>query len=288
MDNINFPALFQSADEASNKAQQRYLLLIRSEYLVLFVAAALSMPWSTEPIYYAAYALIFVISIVLLLVRKLMKLEQGWYRTRALAESIKTSSWRYMMKTPPFDGQQADARREFVDLLRDLLSSNREAGRALASTVTTGEQVTDVMESHRSQALAARKATYISGRIDDQCGWYARKAIFNRNASITWITLCIGVYIAAGGIVLSRIAFPDWTIWPISPLIVCASSIIGWMQIKKFGELSSAYALTAQEIGLIKAKVGEEMDESEFSEFVNEAELAFSREHTQWIARQHM
>jgi hypothetical protein len=39
---------------------------------------------------------------------------------------------------------------------------------------------------------------------------------------------------------LSRIAWPNWPHWPIEPLIVIAASVVGWMQIKKFNELTAA------------------------------------------------
>ena len=58
------------------------------------------------------------------------------------------------------------------------------------------------------------------------------------------------------------------------------------MQIKKFNELNSSYTLTAHEIGIIQTRLQDVEAEEEFSDFVNEAELAFSREHTQWVARQ--
>ena len=58
------------------------------------------------------------------------------------------------------------------------------------------------------------------------------------------------------------------------------------MQIKKFNELTSAYTLTAHEIGIIQGRLEEVDSEEDLSEFINEAELAFSREHTQWVARQ--
>lgn len=95
------------------------------------------------------------------------------------------------------------------------------------------------------------------------------------------------VYIAAIVTVLLRIAKPDWVMLPTEPLIVLAASFIGWIQIKKFNELASAYALTAHEIGILQPRLDEIDDENAFSDFVNEAELAFSREHTQWVARQH-
>ena len=85
---------------------------------------------------------------------------------------------------------------------------------------------------------------------------------------------------------LSRIAWPNWPYWPIEPLIVIAASVVGWMQIKKFNELTAAYTVAAHEIGLIRPMAHDANDDKKFSEFVNDAEKAFSREHTLWIARQ--
>jgi len=86
--------------------------------------------------------------------------------------------------------------------------------------------------------------------------------------------------------VLVRIGYPDMSFSPTEPLIVMASSIIGWTQIKRFTELASAYTLTAHEIGIVVTSLDEATDERSFSNVVNESELAFSREHTQWVARQ--
>jgi ribosomal protein S18 len=68
-------------------------------------------------------------------------------------------------------------------------------------------------------------------------------------------------------------------------LLVWLSFIVGWTQIKRFAELSISYSLAAYEIGIVKTKANEVSDEETLSEFVNDAEQAFSREHTQWTAR---
>ena len=80
--------------------------------------------------------------------------------------------------------------------------------------------------------------------------------------------------------------------WRISEILVCnllcrekSKSIIGWIQIKIFNEIASSYVLAAHEIGIIKTSINQVSTETNFSEFVNEAERAFSREHTQWTAR---
>jgi hypothetical protein len=57
------------------------------------------------------------------------------------------------------------------------------------------------------------------------------------------------------------------------------------MQVKKFNELAAAYTVAAHEIGLIRPKLDDVSTEAELSDFITDAELAFSREHTLWVAR---
>jgi len=142
------------------------------------------------------------------------------------------------------------------------------------------------METTRALELNERKALYQEQRIQEQRGWYARKAQANKAASRSWMIAGISAYAVAILLVLLRIAYPEYKALPIEPFIVVASSIIGWTQVKKFNELASSYTLTAHEIGIIQSRVTEIMTEPDFSDFVNEAEQAFSREHTQWVARQ--
>ncbi|MBD3696924.1 SLATT domain-containing protein [Klebsiella pneumoniae] len=75
------------------------------------------------------------------------------------------------------------------------------------------------------------------------------------------------------------------SIIPISILTTIASSLVGWIQVKRYSELSASYILTAHEIGVIKEQASYVSSESDFSSFIRDAETAFSREHTQWIAR---
>ena len=85
--------------------------------------------------------------------------------------------------------------------------------------------------------------------------------------------------------VLLRVAFPEWKFWPTEVFVVAAASTLGWLQVKRFRELSAAYALTAHEIGLADAELDDIKGDQQFSRFVGDTENAFSREHTQWVAR---
>lgn len=288
MDDGSYPALFRCSDEASNKKQQFYLTLIRAEYGLLLLAAIFSMNVFSGATFYMIYALVFLLSIVVLLTRALQKPEQDWYKCRALAESVKTLTWRYVMRAAPFEDAPAlqVPRAEFRNHLHQIFSANQSTAETIASDWSADDQITADMDRVRALSFDDRKAYYAERRVKDQRGWYARKAAFNRQAASKWVAVGVGAYVLAAALALSRIRFPEWQLWPIEPIIVFASSVIGWMQIKKFNELAAAYTVTAHEIGLIKPKLDAALTEGDWSEAVNEAELAFSREHTLWIARQ--
>ncbi|QKC92349.1 SLATT domain-containing protein [Mesorhizobium sp. NZP2234] len=123
-------------------------------------------------------------------------------------------------------------------------------------------------------------------RICDQRKWYEKKARSNKRSAKIWMGLGVIAYAVGFSFIVVRIADPAMPGWPTEPLIVIAASLIGWTQIKKFNELASAYTLTAHEIGLTADLITDANSDEAFSSAVNEAELAFSRERTQWVARQ--
>ncbi|MBP2291781.1 DUF4231 domain-containing protein [Azospirillum rugosum] len=287
---FDYPAIYIAASKLSDSSQKTYLLLLRMEYGLLILASILSLDLDNSRLYYAHSAFIFIISLAVLLYRSKTKPEQFWYKGRALAESIKTSTWRYCMRAAPFEGA-ADhrlAKAEFRNLLKSVLEANRHIGERIPPDSAANDQITTSMDTVRGLDLEERKNLYEVNRIREQRLWYQTKAAYNKKRESQWVALCVFIYFMAILFTLMRITYPEWKLWPNDTLIVIASSIVGWVQIKKFNELSSAYTLTAHEIGILQGKISEVDSESSFSEFVNEAELAFSREHTQWVARQNL
>jgi len=147
------------------------------------------------------------------------------------------------------------------------------------------EQITSTMEAIRRSSLEERMSIYENQRVDDQRTWYAKKAGYNRRMSKRWFILMCAFQLLAIVSVLIRIAYPGWDKLPTEVLAVAAASVLSWMQVKRFQELSTSYNFTAQEIGMIKGALQDVRDEEKFSDFVSDAENAFSREHTQWLAR---
>lgn len=284
----DYPALFRSADEGSNRNQRLYLWLIRIEYGLLLVAAVLSMKVFASATFYLIYACIFLVAIAVSLFRALVKPEQDWYRCRALAESVKTLTWRYMMGAEPFSASMGlqEAREEFRRHLERTFKENRSTAEKMVTEWSDADQITEEMDRIRGLSLADKKKLYASDRVKEQRTWYTNKASANKKAAQWWVGLGIASYAIAALLALSRIEFANFQPWPIEPVIVFASSVIGWTHIKKFSELKAAYTVAAHEIGLIKPRLEDVTNNTEFSACVNDAELAFSREHTMWIARQ--
>jgi hypothetical protein len=192
-----------------------------------------------------------------------------------------------MMRADPFANPDCGtAAAAFRGHLRSILAANQHIGHKIAGIEQVGDQTTPEMNQVWGLSWEDRRDYYIEHRVKDQRAWYARNAGINKKSALRWAGLSCMIYAAAIIMSLLRIEYQDWDFLPIDPLIVMASSIIGWMQIKKFNELASAYTLTAHEIGLTQGDLENIGSEADLSKLVNEAELAFSREHTQWVARQ--
>ncbi len=279
----SYPALFEAADKASAKAQGDFLRALFWNLAALVAAAGLSILNQPSVLFACLQAAVLAAGLGCTLYLGARQPQKIWYGARALAESIKTIAWRYMVRAEPYDLDDAAAAKKFAGDLHDLLKDNREISKH-AIPPATSVQVTEFMKEKRSISLADRKKFYISDRIGDQLRWYENKARFNNWRSMFFFLALVLVNFAAIVFALMRIARPDVVYWPTDILIAAAGSIMAWTQAKRFQELSASYALAAHEIAIIQTKVPEG-GEREFSLFVGDAENAFSREHVQWLAR---
>lgn len=285
----DYPALLRSADESSVAAQSHYLWLIRLQYGLLITAATVALWFDYAPVLLLVHAFVIGTSTALLIYMSVKKPEKDWYGCRALAESIKTSTWRYMMRAEPFEDapQVHTVKQKFSVFLKEILDANSHVRDPISRRPNAGDQITTTMDKIRALSLAERREFYRIKRIKEQRDWYISKVKANRWHFVGWTVFCVLIQGSAIFLALVRSRYPEsWSIWPAEPLLMIATAAIGWIQIKKFNELASAYNLTAHEIGIIQVRINDVTNEPEFSEFVNEAERAFSREHTQWVARQ--
>ena len=283
--NIDLPALYKSADAASRDAQNEYLRLFAINGLALVLGSLFATTVSSWEHSSIAGMICFLASLGLFLSGQLRESRQRWYQARALAESVKTSTWRYLMRADPYDkGTTEEADSQFRRTLSELIKDNQSLGRSIADDSCDGDQVTTSMREIQQESYAVKKDLYQANRIKEQRSWYQGKARYNARRSRAYcLTICFA-YVGLAVMMLIRIRYPDG-FYPIAVLSVLTSVLIAWTQLKRFDELASAYALTAHEVGIIETRYGAVASEEDLSNFVADAENAFSREHTQWVAR---
>jgi SMODS and SLOG-associating 2TM effector domain 3/SMODS and SLOG-associating 2TM effector domain 1 len=284
MEQQDFPALYRSADSLSLISQRNFFLALVLHLILLVIAACMSV-WNS-PHWGAAVAQGCVMlgalgcSVYLAVCRP----DRHWYAARAVAESIKTLSWRFVSRAEPFHVDDAVAHSEFRNKLKTLVDQNKDVAQKLTAHLDEA-QISQVMQQLRSQDLATRRNSYLQKRIVNQLSWYSKKAKWNDDASKIFFGLLISTNIVAVVLSLLRVKFSDSQYWPTDILLAVAACLLTWMQAKRFSELSASYALAAHEISFVREQAAFALLETDFSVFVADAENAFSREHTQWVAR---
>lgn len=287
----HLPALFRAADRSSLAAQRSYLRFVRAN-LVLIVAGSIatSIAVSSQDLrallwLAGAAALVAGLGLTVLLLQS--RPEQQWFGARAMAESVKTVAWLYMAYAEPYRSGLSD--RQADDLLcrklLDILHEHPAPGAAPNGSEALAEQITPRMREVRSQDVETRKAVYLRDRIRDQRAWYEAKARSNARSSTRWLVAVGAAQLIGAVAAVAMVRWPDFPFHLGSALAAIAGVLVGWREVKQYGQLAHAYSLAAQELGLIEAQATYVATDDEFAAFVADAEQAISREHTMWAAR---
>jgi hypothetical protein len=264
--------------------QGNFFFALRLHVVLLVVAAiisAIGSPYSGSAIF---QALVLLGALGCAIYLYASKPDRHWYAGRALAESVKTSTWRFIIRAEPFNVSDEQDRHNFLLRLKQVVEQNKDlAGRL--STHLGSDQISEEMERVRKLSTESRQAYYRENRIVDQLVWYANKSAFNKRRARGFYFALFATISVAIVFALCKIQFPTASFWPTDALVTLAASFLSWIQAKRYQELAASYALTAHEIGFIRAQASRAMTDDELSAFVGDAENAFSREHTQWVAR---
>lgn len=284
-DKSDYPGLYQSADTASIEAQKNYFTSLSGyliSLLIISVIPYLNLPLETNN-FLLAFLFILSLSIMFWIIFK--NQDESWYNGRAVAESVKTRTWRWMMKAEPYnDSDETINNRLFLNDLKQILEQNKKLGALIGNSSAINEPITKKMKEIRLLDTSDRLSFYIEQRINNQLNWYMKKTLSFKKRSRNWFILLVFLHIVAIFFLLYQIMNVTFT-FPIEILTVGAGVVISWIQAKKYRQLAAAYSLAAHEITLIKFDSENAKDEKSLSEFVIDSENAFSREHTQWIAK---
>lgn len=283
----DFPGLYQCADQSSIQEQKKYFIGITAYLILLIVASILSYLDNifNEPYLKIFSAVLFLATLSIMIWLRVSKPDDIWYNGRAVAESVKTRTWRWMMKADPYENDNENlVRNHFINDLKTILSQNQSLIGKLGSDASIEDPISDKMIQIRNLSKQERSIFYRTNRITNQAIWYNKKAKFNKFRGAIWFWITVVLHSFAIILLLCNIQHPTFKL-PIDVIAVAASSVLTWIQAKKHNELSSSYSLTAHEIILIRAEIVPIDSDSNFSDFIINCENAFSREHTQWFAR---
>lgn len=280
------PGLYRSANNASLKAQKNYFTSL-SVYLFLLTTAAAVSFYSNDFVAGAyASAFLFLATLGILVALKVMRPDDVWYNGRAVAESVKTRTWRWMMRAEPYeDFERVEAiSKKFITDLRQILDQNRNLAKAINPNEGGTQPITKEMSQIRSFSVEERLEIYERERVRDQREWYSKKSTFNKSRALRLFWASIALHCIAIAMLLFRIEDPSLS-FPVGVVATSAGAVLTWLQARKHNELTSSYSLAAHEIGLVGAEAMSIHTNKELSDFVINTEAAFSREHTQWVAR---
>jgi hypothetical protein len=284
LEHEDYPALYQSASALSAKSQKAFYRALFWHLLLLFFASVVSITNSEVPEVWIFQALLLIGALACAVYLYYGKSDQNWYKGRAAAESVKTLTWRFVSRAEPFESTDEIDKSKFNMILKGIIEQNVGLAQHLTTSLSS-PSISDKMMSYRQDAADMRRERYIKDRIIEQQVWYAKKADYNRKTVDKFYFFLVLFNIAAIFFAIAKVQYPKAPMWPTDSIVSVALSLVSWIQAKRFQELSASYALTAYEIGFIKEQATRAMNDSEFSKFVGDAENAFSREHTQWIAR---
>lgn len=292
----DFNQLFICSDVNSNRFQKKFICLKRLQITALSASAFVAIfPWSWVPPVFIFFVFLAALSVVL---GWWKKYDQKWYLWRSIAESIKSTSWQYIMQGEKFrpDLPSSKATIEFEKFVMQLIGDFRNEFPLInfSEFAMLEKSPSKVMDEIRNLDLKSRSQFYIEKRINPQKEWYTKKS---RSAEVLndrfMVLAFISFVLAAVSVVLDLMRIPLAELYGTafgSFFVTVGLSFLTWIQIRNYSNLSISYNYTAIEIEQLRVEFEDEIascgfDDKKFAELIQNSENAFSREHTSWRAR---
>ncbi len=291
---IQYPALYVEADRASLGAQASHFRLLRLQLGLFLVVSLIStllpiIPGKHRTAVAVALPVTLAAALLVMWISRYRRDERIWFDSRAIAESTKTTTWRYLMQASPFDSGDID---EVTTLLISRLTEIRRAFPGVEQHITGERSVAaplpDSLRSTRALPLRDRQQTYLRERIIDERDWYRSRCVWNRTMASRWFWSVVGLQSCALFWAIGQVQYGPSLFNVIAILMVLSATFVAWSQSRRYEELVQPYGLAAQELDSLQALLTTVSTETQFRQLVEQAEDAISREHTMWCVRRHV
>jgi hypothetical protein len=304
---VDYPALYLAAADASSRGQRLFKRMTGTELSVTLVALSLGLVLSIavatgsvptairqgmDAVLGAAVALLFLLALLVKFLNRSSSYDDDWFNGRAIAETVKTLSWRYMMRVPPLDGPDADD--QFRAELASLLDASAGLRQAVDSLPSRPQQISQSMRTVRERELPDRRDFYVHRRLLDQARWYRRRSAEHHRRATRWFWAAIVFQVLAVVFALMAVVsviagqssdFEAPFLRAMSLLASLAIAVTAWTQLGHDDELSRAYAVSLQELLLIAGAAERAQTDAAFGAVVRDGEEAIGRENRVWVAK---
>jgi hypothetical protein len=280
----DYPALYLAASDKSRHGRNRFIRATAIRLIALITAAiggAASWQVRGSDVFGWIGLISFLTAIGVESYILSTHPERDWYEGRAAAESVKTLTWRYVVGSSPFDLTlpSDDVDKLFLRRLNEVLT---DLGRLAIPPARPGGQITSQMRQVRALPYKERKIAYAKERVQKQRDWYGKKAKENDRKAHTLLLLTL--MFELGGVIGAALkAFGVLQVDLLGIVAAGASGLAAWSQTRQYWSNARAYSVATHELASIDSEIGG-VQEADWSQFVNDAEEAISREHTLWRA----
>ncbi|CAG1008750.1 hypothetical protein PHYC_03610 [Phycisphaerales bacterium] len=289
MNDPDYPALWRSSNAASISCQRWFLVWVRV-HLGLLGATGLIAAWNpiasaTDRWVSGAVALTMFFALLTGLGLRVSKLDDTWFRARAFAENAKGAAWRFMTKPKPSTQPEDEAEeKNFLEELQQIRGRFPQMEKHLSAHDGDGAEITAKMREVRAMTVADRLTFYRQHRLMDQIQWYRAKAKVNAIAESRWFVAILAIEgLALVAAVVRMLSVHEYN--PTGAVAAVAACFVAWVQTKRFSDLSNTYGVACRDLNGLNTKADHVHDEAQFQAFVNEVEVAVSREHRLWVER---
>ncbi|MDA2811046.1 DUF4231 domain-containing protein [Nocardiopsis sp. RSe5-2] len=280
----DLPGLYQAAASASSRGRRRYELAIRLRLGLVVAAAVSGMLASLKGEIAAITALAFFGALLVEIYVLNDRPDLAWYEGRALAETVKSLTWRYAVGAAPFavsSGPDKAVGGRFRDQISRLLKESPQAGIAPTESPVIGDRVQKI----RARPVADRRAIYLRGRVVDQQRWYAGQARIGERRATAWRVVMllfeVAGFLGAVGYALGAVALD---------LSGTMAALVGagaaWTATRRHDLSARTYSYASNELSIVRDRL-EDIDLSDeacWADTAAEAENVITSENAAWRA----
>lgn len=279
---MKYPSIYDLADNLSVRQQKKYFRIILFMCFFQILSAIYSQYLSDGFLSKYEFIVVNIAAVVFLLLYAFGNNYPLWRSSRAIAESIKSISWKFVTRVEPFNVSDIDAEKKLKEKIDEIVKKNVIFTKNMHALNFDDCFISDDMKSYRAMCAIDLFPKYNAERVFDQRIWFKNKSDYYKKCQVIARIVLAILFVITGLCLL----FQEANL-PFSATIAFIFDVILWMQVCRYEELKTTYAyqtcvlakhykdqLQNQQKGLA---------ETELISYVKCIEQELTKENNQWL-----